>query len=176
MEEIVKQYKPVGLKTLFMMVLRRSFVVLVMLLLFGVATFYINYLPPRYLDIALQISSVYLMMMIIIAAGVLFLGWLEYTRYGILLDEKDMKILRGLFSTEQIGIPYRRIQDIRITRTIIDQLIGVSNIIISIAPEENKDADQDVIILPSLDKNIALDIQSIVLKRAQVEQVHVVKY
>lgn len=176
MEEIIKKYKPVGPKTLFMMILKRSFILLVMLLVFGVATSYIDYLPSQYFNAAVQISSVYVVVMIMMAVAVLFLGWLEYFRYGILLDVKDLKISRGLFSVEHIGIPYRRVQDIRIGRSLIDQFLGISNVIVSITSEESEGTSQDIIILPSLDKHIATNIQDVVLKRAQVEQIHVVKY
>ena len=104
----------------------------------------------------------------------LFLGWLRYIRYGVFIDDKDFKVDRGLFSIEHIGIPYRRIQDVKIQRSLIDQFFGVSNIVITIlGSDETPGSHKDSIILPSIDKNIALHIQDIVLKKAQVEQIHV---
>ena len=176
MEEIKKTYKPLGPKTLFMMILKRSLIILVLFAGLIIYQSFLSYLPDTYSRIAINLFSEYIVLCIIIVVAVFFLGWLEYFRYGIFLDEKNIKISRGLFSTEQIGIPYRRIQDMRISRSLVDQFIGISNIIISIVAEEDEKTSPDSIILPSLDKKIAEELHDIVLKRAQVEQIHVVKY
>lgn len=176
MEETKKTYKPLGLKTLFMMILKRSFIILVFFAGLIIYPSLLDYLPAKYFNIGVSLFSEYIVLFIIIIVSVFFLGWLEYFRYGIFLDEKNIKISRGLFSTEQIGIPYRRIQDMRISRSLVDQFIGISNIVVSIVAEENEKTSSDSIILPSLDKKIAEELHDIVLRRAQVEQIHVVKY
>jgi|SRR3989338_4395000 len=171
----IKTYYPLGRKTLFMIIFKKSLVLVLMIffLFFGVFAF--EFIPPAYYDVAINMMFGYFVLIIISFISVFLLGWLEYFRYKILIDERNLKMERGLISTEQIGVPYRRIQDIKIKRTLIDQIFGVSNIIINVLDsDKNESFEQDEsIILPCLDKDIALEIQDIVIKKAQVEQIHV---
>ncbi len=174
MEENIQKYRPLGNKTLFMLIFKKSpiMVLLVPILFFGL--FFLNYVPLNYINIAAVIIIAYLMLLLIILGIIFFIGWLQYFRYAIFLGDKDLKIVRGLIATEQIGIPYRYIKDIKIERSLIDQIFGVSDIIITVlGSDENKMNDESTTILPSLSKEIALQIQDIVLKKAQVEQISI---
>lgn len=178
MQEHIKRYHPLGTKTLVMMVLKRSAVFLLFLPILFVGVFFLGYVPESLLNVTANAMLIYVAFLIIAALLALALGWLEYARYWIFVDDRDVKIARGLIATEQIGIPYRRIQDVKIKRSLVDQLFGVSNVVITmLGPGENEPSafgqEEDEIILPALDKKIALEIQDIVLKKAQVEQVHI---
>lgn len=176
MEENIKRYHPLGSKTLFMFIFKRSFVLFVMVPLLFLLMVTINYVPVQYLDIAVNALFGYIVFLILTSAGAFFLGWLQYYRYWIFIGDKDLKIARGLIATEQIGLPFRRVQDVKIHRSLIDQLFGVSDVVITVLGEEDDEKtphDESVIILPSVSKEIGLEIQDIVLKKAQVEQVSV---
>lgn len=175
MEENIKRYHPLGGKTLFILILKRSPIFFLLFLIFIIAFFGLGYVPNLYLDTAINVVMGILLLTLLVLALVMGIGWLEYYRYWIFIDDKDLKLARGLITTEQIGIPYRRIQDVKIKRTLLDQLLGMSEIIITVLdadPNESFKNDPNII-LPALDQNIASEIQSIILKRAQVEEISV---
>src|SRR3989344_920601 len=144
MQEHIKRYHPLGTKTLVMMVLKRSAVFLLFLPILFVGVFFLGYVPESLLNVTANAMLIYVAFLIIAALLALALGWLEYARYW----------------------------------SLVDQLFGVSNVVITmLGPGENEPSafgqEEDEIILPALDKKIALEIQDIVLKKAQVEQVHI---
>ena len=176
MEQHIKKYHPLGPKTLFMFIFIRSSILVLMVPLFIVGVFLLDYVPLEYEEIAIKIFSVYSIVLIFAVVFVFFFGWLQYFRYWIFIDDRDLKISRGLIAIEQIGIPFRRIQDIKIKRSLIDQIFGISDVVITVFGEEDDATtphDESVVILPSVSKEIGLEIQDILLKKAQVEQIHV---
>lgn len=114
--------------------------------------------------------------LILLSVFTFFLGWLEYHRFGIFISNKDLRIRRGLISTEEIGVPYRRIRDVKIKRSLLDQIFGVSDIIVILSDFEGEGgvSDESTVFLPSLDKNIAIEIQNTILKKSQVEQINLI--
>ncbi len=173
--ESEKKYYPLGKKTFFMLVLKRSFIFFILLpiLLFGLIA--LNYIPSYYIDIAVNIIFIYIAFLLLVFLVAFLISWLEYFRYSISIGNKDLKIKKGLIATEEIGIPYRRIRDVKIKRSLIDQIFGVSDIVVILSDFEEKDtlSDESIIFLPSLEKNIAVSIQESVLKKSQVEQIDV---
>lgn len=180
--DVIKEYQPLGNKTLFMMILAESFVLLTMILVLIVVTVLLNYvnLPQKYAGIVAEIISLYEMVLLIVFGATLFMGWLRYYRYGIFLYEKSFKITSGFISIKETGIPYRRIQDITIERSLVDQLLGMSNIVITVLGLDEREAvgsdESDRVILPSLNREIASEIQDTILRRAQVEQINVLDH
>jgi uncharacterized membrane protein YdbT with pleckstrin-like domain len=172
-DEIIK-YAPLGGKTLIIFILKRSAIIfLPIIILIGLIAA-LPYLPRDYAAYANWVILAVAIILMVIAFFILFFGWLEYIRYKIFIDPDSIKINRGIISEEQIGVPFRHIRQAAIKRSIIDQLIGISNLILTVQGEDDgDDLTQELdIILPALDKNIAINIQDIVLKRAQVEQVN----
>ena len=58
-----------------------------------------------------------------------------------------------------------------IKRSMADQIVGVSSLTLAVLGDDNNEtsANETEIILPALSKNIAIEIQDIILKKAQVE-------
>lgn len=175
--EVVKKYYPLGPRTLLIFILDRSFAAVIVAALLLVSLFGIGFVPLEFRNAAIGLSLLLLALLILFVMGAFFLGWLQYYRYSIFIDEKDFKMERGLISTEAIGVPFRRIQDIKIARSFIDQIFGVSDIVITILGSQGEDQpeQESEIILPAVAHEIALEIQDIVLKKAQVEQISVEK-
>ncbi len=175
MEENIKKYHLFGTRTLFMFILQKSGIFFLFLLVLFVSLFLLSYVPSDYIDTAVNIILIYSLIVLVVLAAVFSVAWLQYSRYWIFVDDKDLKIARGLISTEQIGIPYRHIQDIKIERSLTGQMFGVSDIIITVSGSEGEQQaeKESTIILPFLPKEVALQIQDIVLKKAQVEQVNI---
>lgn len=181
LETTIQRYYPLGNKTLLMLIIHRSAFVFVLLIVLIVGLFGLQYVPAEYIDLALYIFIGYLMMLVVFSLIGVFLGWLEYSRYEIVLGDKNLKMQRGLISVEQVGIPYRYIQDIKVERSLLDQIIGVSELMVTTAGIEQqeihpgKGAGGNIhrIILPAIENRIARQIQEIVLNRAQIQQIDI---
>lgn len=106
-------------------------------------------------------------------AVILIVTWIEYRTYKYCLGENSLKIKRGLFTKEEVAIPYRQIQDVDIRRDLYFQMMGLSRIIILTAGTEDenpKDSESEGI-LPALDKNLCEWMQAQLLERANVQKV-----
>lgn len=165
-------YKRMGNKTLFLFILSRSGPLLAVLFIGIIISAIQHYLPREVIDIinlALEpLFAIWLLLFVIICV----ISFLEYTKYSVLLAPTNFRVRRGVFTIHEIGSPYRRIQDIKVSRTIIDQLWGISTVIINIIGEEQDiitSADRTIITLPFLDKTVARDIHTIMLARSGVE-------
>jgi len=175
MPDEIQQYKKMGGKTLFILICKRCgiiFLPIALLALVIAASFFVPADYAGYLNLAMVIVWIVL---IITAFLVLFIGWLEYLRYQITIDQESIKINKGIIREEQIGIPFRRIKEAAIDRGIIDQMIGISDLVLTVLGEEEGSnfSQESKIILPALDKNIALTIQDVILKRAEVEKMSI---
>ncbi len=175
-EEDVKTYYPLGQKTLIMCILKKSGIFFVFFAILFIGLFFLDNVSNKYLDTAVSVIVVYVSFLLFSGLLVFFLGWLQYYRYGIFIGQKHLQIKRGLFSTEQIGVAYKRIRDVKIKRNIVDQLLGTSDLVVVLSDfeDENPASDQSLIFLPSLDQKIATEIQDNILKRSVVEQIDIV--
>jgi len=181
MEETIQRYYPLGTRTLIVLILQRCFFIIILFIGLFVGLFFLQYVPTKYIIIALYVFLGYLMVLVLLTVFGVFLGWLEYSRYEITLTDKSLKMQRGLISVEQVGIPYRYVQDIKIERSLLDQIIGVSEIMITIAgseqqeihPGEGSGGNIHRVILPAVERKIAQQIQEIVLNRAQIQQIDI---
>ena len=176
MEEHIRKYHPLGPKTLLIFIFQKSALLLLMAPLLVAFLIGLNYVPAPYLFLALNFIFIYIIALIFIIILGVFFGWLQYYRYWIFIDEKDLKVARGLIAIEQIGIPYRFIKDIKIQRSLIDQLFGVSDVIITVLGDQDTATEErnTTVVFPAVSQEIGLEIQDIVLKRAQVEQISVI--
>ena len=167
-------YQYLGKKTLFLLILKRSSLFFLFLVV-SIAFFMIAQKLEGNLSMIFGKISFYLFLaalaFLIIA---IFSACLVYINYRFLLDENAFKVRRGILHKDEVAIPYRQIQNVNIKRSFFDQIIGLSKLVILTAGREDKDEkiwSESEGILPSLDKNIAREIQEVVLKRANIEQV-----
>jgi uncharacterized membrane protein YdbT with pleckstrin-like domain len=169
----LREYNQLGSKTFWLLILKRSLAFFFILLLSAVLLIAYPYIPAEYQVIAglALISLVVLLAIAILWA--LLLGWLEYIHYKIALSADNIKISRGLIAEEEIGIPFRRIKEVNFVRSLTDQMLGVSNVVLIVLGEDDGGplSQESKIILPSLDVRIAKQIQDIILNKAEVEEV-----
>lgn len=182
LQNSIKKYSPVGSQTLWVFIFRRGAVLLLLAPLFIVGLFGLNYVPAEYINLAVNLTIGCFVVLLIILASAIFAGWLQYSRYWIFVGDKDLKMAKGFIAIEQIGVPYKHIQDVKIQRSLTDQIFGVSDVIITVfgsghdepgqlAPSDAE--EDDTIIMPALSKEIAVEIQDAILRRAQVDHIHV---
>lgn len=118
-------------------------------------------------------ANICLVLFLLIFAFTLFVVWITYRNYKYCLGDNSLKIKRGVFSKEEVAIPYRQIQDVDIKRDLSFQMMGLSRIIILTAGHEDEapgDSESEGI-LPAIDKDLAEWLQAELLKRANVQKV-----
>ena len=164
MENTEQHYQKFGKKTLFVLVVKKcalaAFILLV-LIIFIIAGLTTIILPAA-------------IIFIIVSLITFLAGWFEYTHYEIFIGEDGLKIKKGTAKVEETGIPYRYIKEVKIERKLMGQLMGVSSVIITVLGEEEGQplSKESEIILPSIDKNIAVQIQDEILKKSKVEKIN----
>ena len=174
MESIDKQYEKLGHRTLSLFILKRAPILLVILILLVLLLCFWNFIPIEYLNIVQLITIGLIGIFSFLGIVIVLLGFLEYKHYKIFINDETLKIYRGLISEEEIGIPLRRVKQVDIERSLIDQIWGVSNISLTIAGEEGgSTTNADKFLLTALDKKLAEEIQNIILKEAEVEEISV---
>lgn len=121
------------------------------------------------------LNGLFAVSIILMLAG-LIVCWLEYRNYSFRFEEFNLIVKRGVFSTEEVSIPYRQMQDININRSLAHIMLGVSRLIIdSAGHEEAEEHNETDIILEPLDKGVAEDIRSFLDRRIGVQIVKDVK-
>ncbi|MFA5249127.1 MAG: PH domain-containing protein [Candidatus Paceibacterota bacterium] len=171
-----QQYQHLGRKTFFLFVMKRSYLAFFSL----AAAIALATIPGafpseygKYLLMAVPFATAFFVFVCLIT---FLAGWLEYNNYGVLVSEDSFKIKRGMVRTEEIGIPYRYIKQVKINRNLTNQMMGLSDITICVMGD-NDDAqfmtsDQSEIVITWVDKDLAVEIQDNILKKSEVEKVN----
>ncbi len=175
MSQTPVEYKYLGNTTFLLLTIKRLgafFAYVLIVILLSLLSYLIPTLHTGYVN---GIIGIAFLIGLIILAIIIVVGWLEYTHYVITLNEQGIKVKHGILSEEEIGIPYRRVKEVRIKRSPIDQVIGVSSVIITILGEDNGEplSKESVFFLPALTKDVAEKIQEEILARAQVDEISV---
>lgn len=102
-----------------------------------------------------------------------FIARFAYRSQGFSFAQDAFKIRKGIFTKEEIAIPYRQIQNVDIQRTFTQQVAGVSTLIIVTAGSDDDATphNESKGILQTIDKDIAVILQEELLKRADVQKV-----
>lgn len=90
------------------------------------------------------------------------------------MAEDSFKIKRGVLNKTENAIPYRQIQNVDIERSLFFQMLGLSRLIILTAGHEDegvKGSDEAKGIIPAIDKKLAEQLQTELLRRAEVQKV-----
>lgn len=124
---------------------------------------------PLYISYGLNILFAASILAIIIGAVI---SWLEYQNYSFSFEEFNLVVKKGIFSREEVSIPYRQMQDINVSRNILHIMLGISRIVIDSAGHEEKDEHNETdIILELVDKNQAEDIRQFLAEKIGVQVV-----
>jgi membrane protein YdbS with pleckstrin-like domain len=164
-------YRLLGPKTLRFLLLKRSILPVILIVINVLLITWFPYVPNQYHNIAAQGIFLFTLSVFLICIGVVFFTRLEYTHYGIVVANQNIKIHKGIFKQEEFGVPFRRITNIKLTRGIIGQIMGVSRMEISVIAddEESTKEDEDSVIIPLIETSFAKELQDMILHRAQVD-------
>ena len=173
MDTINKQYERLGFKTYILLTLRRAVLLFVVILAIIALSLAWNYIPVEYSTIAQMTLLGLGIAFVLLAIIIILLGFLEYRHYKIYITDETIKIYRGLISEEEVGLPFRRVKQANIERGLMDQILGVSQIRLTVTGDEDGAGPENKYLLTALDKNLAQEIQNIILKEAEVEEINV---
>jgi putative membrane protein len=177
--DVVGTYKKLGRKTFWIFVFERmqapiAFLLMAVLFFALRGASFLKAMPfgnaDNYMTIAAWSA---LGFCVLIFLFVFLVSWLIYENYMFSLGEDALKIKRGVFTREEIAIPYRQIQNVDIEQDLSYRMIGVSRLVILTAGhEDEKMADDETEgVLPAIDSTLAEQLQSQLLARANVQTV-----
>jgi uncharacterized membrane protein YdbT with pleckstrin-like domain len=172
MEPIRYQY--LGYKTFLILTFKKSRVFFIFLIISIILSLIGDNIEGGFASICSKIALVGFFLSLISFGSALLFTWLEYHNYKFLLGENAFKVQRGILHKEEVAIPYRQIQNVNIKRSLFDQIVGLSKLIILTAGHEDREEEirtESEGILPSIDKDLAQKIQDELLRKANVEQV-----
>ncbi len=171
MDQINLEYRHVGNKTLAFFIIRELGLFFLTLLVVITLAISSKFVALQYAHIlTLLIPYLLLLLLLFLILGSIK-GWFKYSHYSMILSDEDMTITQGFVSQEEIGIPYRRVKEIQIERDVIDELAGLSDVVIIIqGAEESGAMTERRVILPSLPKDVAIRIQNKILGKAEVQE------
>ena len=188
MEEVKDgQYYSLGSRVLWFFVVKRSIVPMIIfcvdILFSSTRPLYIHFLTSGWINNILKISG-WNSLLHTITIDVLILGvvgeiiavsiaWLEYSISKIMLDGYSLKIVRGIMNREEIEIPYRHIQSVRIEQSPLNQLFNVGELVVGITTDVGAQGKNNDQIVPLLNHNLAEMVAQAITDRAQVERMQV---
>jgi len=172
MEQPIAQYNKFGGKTLYVFIAKYANLIFGSIVLTGLIVYGLKFLPESIQHLVSPINYSVIGLGTLIILGAVLAGWLEYSHYRIEIYNDFLKIMRGVFVIEEIGIPYKRIVEIKIHRTLAEQMMGLANIQIAIFREDDKttSGNDSIIMLPALTDAIANQIQHSILERANINE------
>ncbi|MBX4209171.1 PH domain-containing protein [Candidatus Parcubacteria bacterium] len=129
---------------------------------------------PKQAAVFLGLAGVVCFIVFFAALIVAFISsLLVYKSHGYCLADDALKIKSGIWSQQEIAIPYRQIQTVDIERKLSERMMGLSRIVIVTAAEDNPATDHNEAegVLPAMDDVMAHQLQEELLKRADVQKV-----
>ena len=175
MDEQIEVHARLGTKTLIIFVLQKSRVLFLFVVAITVSFILLQIAPLEYSIVLYRIIGGIAVGGVVVFTVIFFTAYVTYMRYSITLTSDVLKVTKGFINEEEIGVPYRRIKEVKIERDVADQLLGTSDVIISLsgADEDESGRIQSIIVLPAIEKELASHIESEVVKRAEIEKIDV---
>lgn len=169
-------FKRLGWKTFMLFVVQKAGLFFATLLLIVALLIGSQLIPAQYSANLTNAYPYLFLALIVFFATSLLLGWLKYIHYSMALSDDDIKITTGLITEEEVGVPYRRIKEVKIERDLVDEVLGLSDIVIIVQGEEDiTSGTMGHVLLPHIDKNIAIQIQNKLLGKAEIEEMKIDK-
>lgn len=171
-----EEYKKLGGKTFWLFLSQKVSVAIgffVLAIIFTIVRS-LSVVPKNMMPFVGLAGVVCFLIFFVALAVALISSWVVYKSHEYCLGEDALKIKQGVVTKREIAIPYRQIQNVNIERTFSEQMMGLSRLIILTAGEDNGTNDNSggsEGILPAIDKNLAIELQSELIKRADVEKV-----
>lgn len=151
----------------FFIFFSRNLKVPIFLFLFTGALWYSErWIPFDYAPWGAYIVQLMFLVGIAYLVGVLALTYLSYRVYTYMFTDEAFIMTSGLAMRNEVAALYHQIQNVNINRSVLDRMIGVSEIVILMTGSD-KDAGHTKIVLPAIGKTKAKVVQKELLVRAR---------
>ncbi len=125
------------------------------------------------------LTSIFLFASLAVLLIIAAVTWVSYANTTFLLNEYALAIRKGFMNKREILIPYRQIQDVDLNRTLFHRMLGVSNLVILTAGNDDKSSTEESArkteesegVFNLLDADLAEKLQAELMKRASVQMV-----
>lgn len=98
------------------------------------------------------------------------LSALRYHFYVFTLEEFGIKLRQGVLRVVEISIPYRQMQNVDVTRSLVYRFFGLSRLVIlSAGHEQAEEGDQTDTVFDPIDSEIAEEIRILLGRRIGVQ-------
>lgn len=160
------QKHSLGHRAFFLFVSRRMKLVIFLAVLTLAVWYSERWLPADYLpwgDYATKLTGLLTLGYFSI---ILVLTYMEYRVYTYTFTEEAFLMTSGLATRNEVAALYHQIQNVNISRSMLDRTMGVSKIIILMTGSD-RDAMHNKIVLPAVGKTKAKLVQKELLVRAR---------
>lgn len=122
--------------------------ILVLLVVWIIMSFAILKFDIKFLGFDPSIAPVFLFVLLLILALPYF-AWIElvYRTFRYRLEKTEMRIRKGVIKTETYVVPYEKMQNINIERSLLERLLGLATLRIETAGSNPGESD---IVLPGV--------------------------
>lgn len=153
-----------GARTLIYYLYRNTLLGVILL----IVSFVIGTINP---DIGLISSALMVLSFFIIIVGAIR-GWIKYVSCTFVLGEYALIIRRGILSKRETSIPYRQIQNVDISQSFSNRMMGVSKLVILTAGhDDNDNTGESEGIFDVIQSSVASELQEELLKRTNIQQI-----
>lgn len=174
MTEPIRSYRNVGKRTLAIFIISNLRFFVLFTVLFAAFIWGKKFIPPGFEDIIKIAMIAGFVIDILLIAGGIFSGWLEYIHYSLALDEHGFKVKKGFLTQRERSVPYRRIQEVTIHRSPFDLVWGVGTVVVDLLGDsDGSPVGEDRLTVNAVSSEMAAEIRDELLKRAQIEQMTV---
>ncbi|HEY9480650.1 MAG TPA: PH domain-containing protein [Candidatus Paceibacterota bacterium] len=172
-------FQSLGSSTYWFLVSKKSspgFVFLILALIIAIMRAQ-GFIATQFLSIARTGSWVLFVIAIFSLAIAFISSGLVYRTTAFMLTSDAFKLKRGVFKNEEFAIPYRQIQNVEISRTIGQRILGLARFEIETAGEENEPEDKDEFegVISAMDAKVAEVLRDELIRRANIQKTVEVK-
>jgi energy-coupling factor transporter transmembrane protein EcfT len=156
------KYQPLGGRAFLAMLLEKiPFLIILALIIFIINYYGANFLPAIFLNI---IPIPWWPFWIVI--GITLLAtYMQYVNYGVETFASGINFFHGLIFQTQIGMPFNKIKEVTITKTLGGHFLGINTVFITLIGlgDEEPNLTEKVISIAYLNDTIAHAIQDAIL-------------
>jgi uncharacterized membrane protein YdbT with pleckstrin-like domain len=156
------KYQPVGKRALLAMLIEKIPLLIILL----VAVYVINRYGSNFLPtILLNIIPIPWWPVGIIISIIVLATYFQYLHYGIEIFNSGLNYFYGLIFQTQIGIPFHKIKEITITKTLGGHLLGINTVFVTLMglSETEPNLTEKTVPIAYLNDTIAHAVQEAIL-------------
>jgi uncharacterized membrane protein YdbT with pleckstrin-like domain len=160
------KYQPVGKRAFLAMLMEKIPLLLILL----AAIYIMNHYGSSFLPtVLLNIIPIPFWPILIIIILAFLVAYFQYLHYGVEIFNSGLNYLYGLVFQTQIGIPFHKIKEVTITKTLGGHLLGINTVFITLMglSETEPALTEKTVVIAYLSDKIAYEIQEAILAQTR---------